>query len=140
MPAKISQRIHKMKGCKVWGAWLAHSLEHATLDLRILTLGPTLGIELTLKKRKENKRCKVWHHVHKTWGWGREWKFNAFTMGSNLSNHQLNIDSYMQRMLYINLMVTTNQKSVTYMGKNKEKKPITKESHQTTRQESKRKK
>ena len=38
-------------------------------------------------------------------------------MGSNLSNHQLNIDCYMQKMLYTNVMVTTNQKTVTELQK-----------------------
>lgn len=31
-------------------------------------------------------------------------------MNSNFSNHQLNIHSYMHKMLYMNLMVTTKQK------------------------------
>ena len=34
-------------------------------------------------------------------------------MGSNLSNHQLKIDCYLHTMLYINLMVTINQKPIT---------------------------
>ena len=51
-------------------------------------------------------------------------------MGSTLSNQQLNIDGYMSKMLYTNLMVTTNQKPVTDMQniKRKESKSITKES------------
>ena len=31
-------------------AWLAQSVEHATLDLGIVSLSPTLGVEITLKK------------------------------------------------------------------------------------------
>ena len=40
-------------------------------------------------------------------------------MGSNLSEHKLNIDYYMQKMLYTNLMVVTNKKSVIDKAKNK---------------------
>ena len=32
-----------------WGAWLAQSVEHAILDLRVVSLGPTLGVGITLK-------------------------------------------------------------------------------------------
>jgi len=42
-------------------------------------------------------------------------------MGSNLSDHQLNIDYYILRMLYMNLMVATNAKSVIDTQKNKTK-------------------
>ena len=35
-----------------WGAWLAQSLEHATLDLRVMSSSPMLVIEVTLKKKK----------------------------------------------------------------------------------------
>ena len=49
-------------------------------------------------------------------------------MSSKLSDHQLNIDCSLQ-MLYINRMVTTNQKRVIDMQKikSKESKYITKE-------------
>ena len=30
-----------------WGIWLAQSVEHATLDLRVVSLSPTLGMEIT---------------------------------------------------------------------------------------------
>ena len=30
-----------------WGAWLAQSVERATLDLRVVSLSPTLGEEIT---------------------------------------------------------------------------------------------
>ena len=32
---------------QVWSTWLAQSVERATLDLRIVSSGPTLGIEIT---------------------------------------------------------------------------------------------
>ena len=53
-------------------------------------------------------------------------------MGSYLSDHELNIDCYMHKMLFINLMVTTNQKPVINIQKikRKESKYITKESQQ----------
>lgn len=56
---------------------------------------------------------------------------------SNLSGHQLNIECYMSRTFYTNLMVTTNQKPVTDMQKIKRKKSkyITKESQQITVEE-----
>ena len=60
-------------------------------------------------------------------------------MGSNLSEHQLNIDCYRQKMLYTNLMVTTNQKPAIHTQRIKRKQfnYITKESHQTVEEESK---
>ena len=61
-------------------------------------------------------------------------------MDSNLSDHQLNIDCYMHRMLYRNLMVTINQKPCNKCRKNKEKgvQNNIKESHQIAREKSKR--
>ena len=58
-------------------------------------------------------------------------------MSSNLSDHQLNIDCYMQKRLYTNLMVTTNQKLEIDMQriKRKESKYITKESQQTMKKQ-----
>ena len=29
------------------GTWLAHSVEHATLDLGVVSSSPTLGVEIT---------------------------------------------------------------------------------------------
>ena len=51
-------------------------------------------------------------------------------MSTHLSNHQLNIDCYMQKILYTNLMATTGQKPVkhTQNKKRKESKFINKES------------
>ena len=33
------------------GAWLAQSVECATLHFRIISLNPTLGVEITLKNK-----------------------------------------------------------------------------------------
>jgi len=30
-----------------WGAWLAQSVEHTTLDLGVVSSSPTLGVEVT---------------------------------------------------------------------------------------------
>ena len=62
-------------------------------------------------------------------------------MGSNLSDYQLNMDWYIQKMLYTNLMVTTNKKTVIDIQKNvrNESKYGVKESQQTMKY-SKRKK
>jgi len=35
------------------GAWLAQSEEHAILDLRVMSLSPTLGVEITKKKKQK---------------------------------------------------------------------------------------
>lgn len=35
------------------GGWLAQPLEHVTLELRVVSLSPILGVELTLNKQKE---------------------------------------------------------------------------------------
>ena len=55
-------------------------------------------------------------------------------------DHQLNIDCHICRLLYMNLMVITNQKAIINKKiiKRKEIKYITKENHQITREESKR--
>ena len=49
---------------------------------------------------------------------------------------------YVCKLLYINFMVTTNQKSIidTHTEKKKESKHNTEDSHQTTREENKRRK
>ena len=44
-------------------------------------------------------------------------------MGSNSSNHKLNIDCYMRKMLYTNLMVTTNKKPVIGMQSKRQRNP-----------------
>ena len=45
LPLTSPQQAHhkESKG----GTWLAPSMEHATLDLRVVCLSPTLGIEIT---------------------------------------------------------------------------------------------
>lgn len=37
----------KLKHSSYWGTWLAQSLEHVTLSLRVVSSNPTLGIEIT---------------------------------------------------------------------------------------------
>ena len=41
---RVTQTSIKIKR-HFWGAWLAQSVEHATLDLRIVSLSPMLGVE-----------------------------------------------------------------------------------------------
>ena len=62
-------------------------------------------------------------------------------MGSNIRTHQCNMDCDMQKRLYINQMVTTNQKPITdtQKVKRKESKYITKECQQTVRTENRKK-
>ena len=57
-------------------------------------------------------------------------------MGSNLNDHQLNIDCYMQKRLYTNLMVTIYQKPLINMQRIKRKKSkyITKANQQNMRE------
>ena len=61
-------------------------------------------------------------------------------MSSNLSDHQLKIDFFIHRLLYINLVITKSQKPVTDSQKRKRKeyKNNTQGSHQIIREESKR--
>ena len=33
------------------GSWLARSVEHVTLDLRVVSSNPTLGVEITIKRQ-----------------------------------------------------------------------------------------
>ena len=40
----------KEKKKKPKGLWLAQSVEHVTFDLKVVSLSPTLGVEITLKK------------------------------------------------------------------------------------------
>jgi len=56
-------------------------------------------------------------------------------MGSNLNDHLLNVDCYMQK-LYTNLRITIYQKPLTNMQKIRRKKSsyITKENQQTMRE------
>ena len=63
-------------------------------------------------------------------------------MCSNLRDQQLKTITYICRLLYINLMVTTNQKRIidTHTQKRMECKNNSKNNHQITREESKRRK
>lgn len=58
-------------------------------------------------------------------------------MHSNLSDHQLKIDCYIHRLLYMNLNTTINQKPTidTQKLKRKKLKHNTKQIHQTTRKQ-----
>ena len=50
---KKPQTIPRRNGARMEGkngAWLAQWVEHAILDLRVVSLSPTLGVEITLKK------------------------------------------------------------------------------------------
>ena len=42
-----------------WGAWLVHSGEHVTLDLRVVSSSPTSGVEITFKKGKKRKEKEM---------------------------------------------------------------------------------
>ena len=41
------------------GTWLAQSVECKALDLRVVSLSPTLGVEITLKNKILKKRSLV---------------------------------------------------------------------------------
>ena len=45
-----------LKTTDTWDAWLAQSVEHATLDLRVVSLGPTCGVEFTYNKKLKKKK------------------------------------------------------------------------------------
>lgn len=43
------------------GAWLARSVEYATLDLiRVMRSSPTLGLDLTFKKKEKKSAQGAW--------------------------------------------------------------------------------
>jgi len=48
---KVKKRW-KNKNALNGSTWLAQSVEHVMLDLRVVSLNPTLGVELTYKKIK----------------------------------------------------------------------------------------
>ena len=57
-PTRIT-RIKKLER----GTWLAQSVNHMTLDLRVVGLSPTLGVDVTLKKKSFLKKLnnnKYW--------------------------------------------------------------------------------
>lgn len=41
--------LHFEDSERLRGAWLAQSVEHATLDLGVMSLSPTLGVDITKK-------------------------------------------------------------------------------------------
>jgi len=47
------------------GAWLVQSVEPGTLALRVVYSGPTMGIELTLKKKKNGEQTQG--HPYMKW-------------------------------------------------------------------------
>ena len=49
-----------LKNSFLWGTWLARSTECETLDLRVVSSSPTLGMEPTLKKKNLNKKSFLW--------------------------------------------------------------------------------
>ena len=57
--AMADDRKKGSKGTEKWDTWLAQLVEHATLDLRVVSLSPVLGIELT---KKENKKTIKTNH------------------------------------------------------------------------------
>jgi len=44
-----------IKAIHIGGTWLAELAEHVTLDLRVMSSSPTLGVELTLGKKKKKR-------------------------------------------------------------------------------------
>lgn len=40
-----------------WSAWLAESIDHVILDLKVMSLSPILGVEPTLKKKKKKEEA-----------------------------------------------------------------------------------
>lgn len=49
-----------------WGTWLAQSVEHAALDLEVMSSSPMLGIELILKKEIHMCVCISSRRTEKT--------------------------------------------------------------------------
>ena len=39
--------LSQLKSVLIWGVWLAHLVEHVTVDLRVVSLSPMLGVEIT---------------------------------------------------------------------------------------------
>ena len=39
--------FHYLKAPTIWGTWLAQLEDRATLDLRVMSLSPMLGVEIT---------------------------------------------------------------------------------------------
>ena len=62
----------------MWDTWLAHSVEHVILDLRVVSSSPALGVELTLKKLLNRGACVFGSVGPQTLG---------FCFGSDLMGH-----------------------------------------------------
>ena len=45
--AKAEDMIIRIRKFTYWGTWLAQLVEYAILDLKVVSLSPTLGVELT---------------------------------------------------------------------------------------------
>ena len=45
-------------------AWLAQWAEHVTLDVRVMSSGPMLGVDPTLKKKKKLFRTREWKSLN----------------------------------------------------------------------------
>ena len=73
---------------------------------------------------------------------GGEYKCRVFKMHLRLRDQQLKTITYVYRLLYKNLMVTANEKSIidTHTEKKKESKHNTAGNHYITREENKRRK
>ena len=73
-------------------AWVAQSVQHVTLDLRVVGSSPTLGVGLTLKKkinRKTNKLKKSFfltfiHFRETEHEWGRRREREGDRIGSRI--------------------------------------------------------
>ena len=58
LPLLLSLKINKLKTKKMMmrGHWMAQSVKHATLNLRVVSSSPMLGVETIKKKKKSHKR------------------------------------------------------------------------------------
>lgn len=50
--------IFYLKYFNLWGAWPAQLVEYVTLDLGVVSLSFTLGLDLTYKKKPNISTCK----------------------------------------------------------------------------------
>lgn len=53
---EVKDRVDNIKSKGLQATWLVQSVEHASLDLRVINSSPTLGIEC--KKKKKKKEAK----------------------------------------------------------------------------------
>ena len=52
--SKTREIMHQLKSTKE-GIWLAQSEEHVTLDLKVVSSRPTLGVEITYINKHQKK-------------------------------------------------------------------------------------